>query len=228
MQLRRLFSKTAFTLIELLVSMLLVSFIVLGIVVITIVLSNSGQDYGQRYLVRSATQTTLNNILNNASLAVGSAIPNDEAILLGGTHGLTDPDTFCIHQPGTSTQGGSNLVDSASDIWLCYSWTNNYQINWCAEKYTAGSDPRGASSCSSAAAANLIANPATGQNITFLGTAYTAPSVTFANSGGQSLFSVTNLVNCLNNILGCSSSNPETNPQVTLSGSVIPLQASGD
>ena len=71
-RMKRIFSKTAFTLIELIVSSVLVSVVVLGIFSINSVLNNNNQDYGQRYLVKSETQATLNHILNNASLAVGS------------------------------------------------------------------------------------------------------------------------------------------------------------
>jgi len=231
---KRIFSKTAFTLIELLVSLFLVSFIILGIFSITMVLNNNGQDYGQRYLVRSATQTTLNHILNNASLAVGTVNANDEAILNGAVagqaHGLADPTTFCIHQQPTGV---------GSDIWLCYSWTNTvanpYQINWCAEKYTAGADPRGASSCSTAQSSG---NLAPGSSITFLGTAYSiiqtgqsslTSSPYFVPNNSPLIFGI-NIQNCLNNSLpSCQtsgiSSNPTENPEVQLSGTVTPLQA---
>ena len=57
---KKIFSKTAYTLIELIVSLLLASFVVLGIYSIDQVLNNNAQDYGQRYLVKSGTQTTLN------------------------------------------------------------------------------------------------------------------------------------------------------------------------
>ena len=65
-------SKTAFTLVELIVSLVLVGIVLLGLASITTILGTSNQDYGQKYLVKADTQTTLNHILNNASLAVGS------------------------------------------------------------------------------------------------------------------------------------------------------------
>jgi hypothetical protein len=240
------FSKTAVTLIELLVAIGLISTVLVGVFSINMVLNNNSQDYGQKYLVKSATQTTLNHILNNVSLAYGSANADDEAVLIGP--GFGDPNTFCIHQCGTTTNcgvsggSGQNLINSPNDIWLCYNWvktiTNPYQIEWCAQAYSAGVDPRGASSCSTSS--TLIPNPLTGATITFLGSAYSitntagtnlASSPSFVLNGGQLLFSI-NILNCLDNsLLSCqatgSSTDPMSNPEVQLFGSVIPLQASG-
>ena len=106
-------------------------------------LNNNSQDYGQRYLVRSETQATLNHILKNASLAVGygALAGNNEGIIIGATNAsLGDTNSFCIHQPNGN---GNNLINyTGGDIWLCYSWSGN-QINWCAETYSGpGTDPR--------------------------------------------------------------------------------------
>jgi len=246
-------SKTAFTLIELIVSTLLVAIVLLGIFSISMVLSNNSQDYGQRYLVTSETQITLNHILNNAALAVGSLNPNDQAILIGGTNNLVGPNGFCIHQAGTnpllSTSNpvpGQNLIGSPSDIWLCYFWVAaSNEIEWCAEQYPANAvtnpgtvpNPRGATRCPSAPVANLIPNPATGANITILGTANTgfaALPPTFTSSASQLLFSIT-LQNCLNNsAASCNgggagiSSDPANNPEVVVSGSITPSQVSNN
>ncbi|MDE2008954.1 MAG: type II secretion system protein [Candidatus Omnitrophica bacterium] len=251
---KRVFSNRAITLIELIVATLLVVVIISGIMAVNSALRNSNQDYGQKYFLKSETQAALNHMLNNASLAVGSANANDEAILVPGMAlntgstgtTVTDAHTFCIHQP----QGnGNNLINYAGgDIWLCYQWypstdpTYPYQIRWCAEKYTAGADPRGASSCSTAGG-NLLPDPTTGNTITFLGTAYSitstagtslASSPSFIANGSQLLFSI-NILNCLDNsdATNCGqgstaavSKDPVDNPEVQVSGSVVPQQAS--
>jgi prepilin-type N-terminal cleavage/methylation domain-containing protein len=223
---RKIFSNTAFSLIELIVSLTLLSIVVLGIFSINTVLVSNNQDFGQRYLVRSETEITLNHILKNASLAVGSANPDDQGILHGsgvqadGNPGMNDANSFCIHQAGGA---GNNLIDNPSDIWLCYQLTGNL-INWCAETYTTGAiNPRGASKCSTSG--SLIA----GQPITFLGTAFsiTNPAPSFDSTKG---FSIT-IQNCLDNTAGtCSntgtSTDPSTNPEVQISGSIFPPQVS--
>ncbi len=213
---------SAFTLIELIVAMVLVSIVVMGIVSINVTLNNNGQDYGQRYLTKSQTQTTLNHILNNAGLAVGSANTNDEGILIGAQVG--DPNSFCIHQPSGV---GNNIINYApGDIWLCYSWINTaafpYQIEWCAQKYSPGNDPRGATSCPA------MLNPNKLKAATFLGGAYTMtnPAPTFSSTNG---FSIT-LLNCFNNALpSCVngvSTDQANNPSVSLSGTVYPSSVS--
>ena len=227
---KKIFSKTAFTLIELIVSLALVSVIVLGILAISTVLSNNGQDYGQRYLVKSETQIALNHILNNASLAVGSANTNDEGILYKGNYPGFDPNSFCIHQAGTGdVPPGQNLINWPSDIWLCYTWSPaTYQINWCAETYSGpGADPRGASSCSTSV--TRIPNPQTGTNTTFLGTAYSISNPSPLSFNSTTGFSIT-IQNCLNDSASsCYNPNPAlqdpaNNPQAQVSGSVFPPQ----
>jgi len=252
---KKLLSVSAFSLIELIVSAMLVVIVLLGIFSINTVLNNNNQDYGQRYLVKSETQLTLNHILSNAALAVGSSVTNDQGILYG-VAGVGDANSFCIHQAGTTPttlnpNGGQNLINNTTDIWLCYTWypssDPNYpnQIRWCAEKYPAGavnspgsvSDPRGATSCSSAPVANLIPN--NGNNTTFLGTAFSITntggsslltSPNFVQTGTQLLFSIA-IQNCLNDALStCKASGNSTdltnNPEVVVSGSVSPSQES--
>ena len=67
---KRIYSKTALSLLELIIATALVSVIILGIFAINTVLSNNNIDYGQRYFVKSETQTTLNHILNNADTII--------------------------------------------------------------------------------------------------------------------------------------------------------------
>ncbi|MDE1920893.1 MAG: hypothetical protein KGI24_05525, partial [Candidatus Omnitrophica bacterium] len=86
-------------------------------------------------------------------------------------------------------------------------------------------------------------DPTTGNTITFLGTAYSitntagtslASSPSFVSNGTQLLFSV-NILNCLDNsdATNCGkgttaavSKDPVDNPEVQVSGSVVPQQAS--
>ena len=220
-------SKNGYTLIELIVSLVLVTVIILGIVAINMSLTENNMDYGQRYLVRSQTQATLNHILNNVSLAVGSVQGNDEGILISPAG---NTNTFCIHQAGTGTPGGQNLINSnaANGIWLCYSWLAD-QISWCAEKYTVGADPRGATSCANAIAGGT-AIAYNGNNQTFLGTAFSSfagiPPTYSATNG----FSIT-IQNCLNDAAAScnatgTSTDPANNPEVQVTGNVFPPQYS--
>jgi len=225
---KRLSSHHAFTLLELIVSMGLVSVIVLGIFSINTVLTNNNQDFGQRYLVRSETQIALNHIVNNASLAYGSGNTNDEPILIGQAQ-VGDPDTFCIHQCGVVSgcgtgSPGQNIINSNTDIWLCYTQTASGEV-WCAEQYNgAAADPRGAGSCLTSG--TIIPNPATGANTTFLGSVYYV-----ATSYTPTVGFTVKVLNCLNNGAGScnmlgTSTDPTNNPEVQLSQTVFPQQAS--
>lgn len=247
---RKIFN-TGFTLIELITATALVVIVILGIFSINMVLSNNNQDYAQRYLVRSATQTTLNHILNNAVLAVGSGTTDqwgnqDVGILIGPggpahwasvpNGGFQNDETICIHQAANN-----NLINSGSDIWLCYTWypplgnSNDYQIKYCVLPYasTATSGQlRGAANCNFANADGftVTAGP------TNLGTSNNdfMTNATFntngTNVGSTMLFTLT-LQNCLNNAAAsCNgggagiSSDPVNNPEVSLTGSVTPTQ----
>jgi len=218
---KKLFSKTAITLLELIIASALVSVVILGIFAVNNVLSNNNQDYGQKYLVKSETQTTLNHILNNAALAVGSGINigstlspvYDQGILIGsGDLGIisdpvNNPNSFCIHQDIIPTASlDSSTVNSpptttpydATSRWLCYTWyasgmAHPNQIWYCAMPYNSSSLPyRGASSCNAASNPNISVQPV------YLGTAFTNPTATFSSAaGGQMVFSLT-IQNCLN------------------------------
>ncbi len=223
---KKIFSKTAYTLIELLVSILLVSVVVLGISSINMVLTNNQQDYGQRFLVKSETQATLNNILNDAALAIGSGLPDsfgnaDLGILIGAGNppGVGDANTFCIHQAGHC------MEFCVMDNWACYTWypssdlTYPNQIVYCSFGYTAATgNPsfRGAYPCALVNGPNVIRSA---------GTAYANPVVNFSATTG---FSIT-IQNCLNNTASSckstgTSTDPINNPEVQVSGSVFPPQ----
>jgi prepilin-type N-terminal cleavage/methylation domain-containing protein len=215
---KKLFSITGYTLIELIVSLALLCLIVLGIFSINSVLNTNNQDYGQKYLVKSETQATLNHILNDASLAVGSGTsvgtPSelDTGILVGAAMGAADNNSFCIHQS-----------PSGVDTWLCYTFTPaTYQIAYCNKTYNLSDAAgfRGASGACTTAAQ-------------FLGSAFsitnpTAPVFTDSVATNQLQFSIT-IQNCLNNSLAtCSatgtSTDPANNPEIQLTGSVTPSQ----
>jgi prepilin-type N-terminal cleavage/methylation domain-containing protein len=214
---KKILSKTAYTLIELIVSLVLVSVIALGIFSVNMVLNNNNQDYGQRYLVRSETQMTLNHILNNASLAIGDGTSVGTPSELNYGILILSANSFAIHQGGTAN-GYSNIINSATDIWLVYS-LSSYNINYCTKAYNLSDSTgyRGANgSCSTASQ--------------FLGTAYSIshPSAPLFNS--TTGFSIT-IQNCLNDSLAtCSSTGTSTdlanNPEVQLTGSVFPPQQS--
>lgn len=198
-----IFKATGLTLIELIVTSMLVSVVLFGLFSVTNVLSNNSQDYGQRYLLASQTQATLNHILGNVALAVGSVGANTAIVLNAGG----DPNSFCVHQGPNS-----NILNNApEDIWLCYSFSG-YQINWCAENY-----PGLPASCSVASGlGHLVA----GTSIMFVGTAYSMGPPAYANP----TFSVT-IKNCLNDSATCfSSPDPVNNPQVARTGSVATVQ----
>ena len=223
---KKIFSKTAYTLIELIVSLLLASVVILGIYSIDEVLNNNSQDYGQRYLVKSETQATLNHILNNAALAVGDGRSDsfgnaDLGILSGAGNppGAGDANSFCIHQAGTSdTPPGQNIVNSATDIWLCYTWSA-YQIYWCTLILPLlGAIRLFVALCPLYRRKRQLH---ISRNSLYC-------SCDYICSGNNRAFSVT-LQNCLNDAAsGCSSSGTSTdqvnNPEVQISGTVFPPQ----
>jgi len=218
---------TALTLIELIFAATLVSVVLLGLFSITTVLSTNSQDYGQKYLLASQTQATLNHILGNASLAVRDNIfSNDPGIITSTTppgNILGDPNSFCIHQDISSLAPANNTPnnpatpnDYTDDRWLCYT-LSNYQIYYCAMAYCSGhppcASPWGAASCA----------PATS---VFLGTAFKITNVSYA----YPTFAIS-IQNCLNDatppgtcsVLG-TSLDPANNPEVVRSGSVATPQ----
>jgi prepilin-type N-terminal cleavage/methylation domain-containing protein len=217
---KKFLSKTAFTLIELIVSLTLLSVVLLGIFSISMVLNNNGQDYGQRYLVQSDTQTTLNNILNNVSLAVGSAtsVGNPPEVDLGieiVTPAVPgDPTYIHIHQSPVPT-------DTTQDIWYSYKFDPvAQQISYCTVPYNL-LDSLGHRGLAAAATCTRE----------FVGSAYNidSPAPPTYSSG---VFSIT-IQNCLNNgaptcnagTTAGTSSDPVNNPEVQLTGSVqTPLE----
>ncbi len=238
----KIVSKKGFSLLELIIASILVVIVVLGIFSVNYVLSNNNQDYGQRYFVKSETQTILNHIINNASLAIGSGttingLP-DRGILVGGTcpgsggdlgcsDPVNNPNTFCIHQDIDPAKGFDSTTVNAPPTtapnynpsrWLCYTWNAvTYQINYCAWPYNSSVTPGfGATNCSGA-----VAPPAL-----YLGTASNMPSIAFNPTAG---FSIT-IQNCLNNaapscnFLDPTKQDPANNPQVSVSGTTFPSQ----
>lgn len=251
---KKIFSKTALSLLELVIASVLVVVVILGIFAISSVLKNNNQDYGQRYLVRSETQATLNHILNNASLAIGSGTTVtvaggtalDKGILLGDQMGL-DPNgwldhSFCIHQdidPNKSADYTTLNIPPTSppgyigSRWLCYDWDPpTMEITYFTAPYNLMTDAyRGARTAVNDYNNNIAAHGLTG---TFLGTAITNPFKTGLNAvisfNATSGLTIT-IQNCLDNTASsCFNSDPTkqdpvNNPQVTLTGSVFPSQS---
>lgn len=197
---------------------MLTVFVILGLSSVNNALSNNNQDYGQRYLVKSETQNTLNSVLSAAQDAVGSgtmlcttdtrpfrplgALPclspvADRGILIGKQMGNNNPQSFCVHQkPG------------GADQWACYNLQPDHQIMMCHKDYNLADQAgyRGAS----AACSDLPV---------FVGSANSL-EINFSNSQNQLSFSVT-IKNSLNNDI---SSDAENNPEVILTGGISPLQ----
>ena len=240
-------SKTGFSLLELIIAAALVSVVILGIFAVNNVLTGNNQDYGQRYLVKSVTQTTLNHILNNASEAIGSGtyIVNgasnfqDIGILYGQT-GVGNARTFCFHQDiSTTLAGGKNIDNNPPNSsptappytgalnnnptrWLCYTWYLPTNVNY----------PYQIHYCTKTydyTKAYQGAGKCTGATSTYLGTAASNPvlSINFSTTTATG-FNIT-INNCLNNSAGsCFAQSapvdPVNNPQVSLSGNVFPAQ----
>jgi prepilin-type N-terminal cleavage/methylation domain-containing protein len=225
---KTIFLNKGYTLVELIVSLSLLCLIVLGIFSINTVLNTNHQDYGQKYSVKSATQATLNHILTDASLAVGSAsnvgagtaaspYELDQGILIGAQMGAGSNNSFCIHQ----SPGGV-------DTWMCYTLAAN-QISYCNKTYTLNDAAgyRGASGACATAAQFL----GSAFSITNLPVGSTLPqSPYFSPSSGIMTFSIV-IENCLDDSAAtCNSGgngvsgDPANNPEVQLSGSVTPSQ----
>jgi hypothetical protein len=230
-------STTGFTMVEVMVAFVLASILLLGIVTIDTSLDNASRNYGQRYAIKADAQVMLNHILQNAALAVGSASVNDEGIISGfaGGGGGVPANTFCIHQAA-----GNTILTSKGDnheIWLCYSFVPaSFQLNWCAETYNSplppnppSADPRGATDCATASGGGkLIA----GTTVSLLGSVFSiTPTYKVFAATGQSQFTV-QILDCSNNAdATCNNTGTSTslegNPEIQITGSVIPLQASG-
>ena len=231
---KRILNQSAFSLLELIIASVLVSVVILGILSVNNVLSNNNQDYGQRYLVKSNTQTTLNHILNNASLAIGSGTINNNQPDIGindatvsGTYG---PTSFCIHQDIPPTPTNGYTIDtmqpnnppsfppySTNSRWLCYTFFppaavapapySPGEIIYCAMPYRSDlpSSAFGAADCDTGPVAS-------GAGPLYLGSADqissssnpSAPS--FTSSGNQMLFSIT-ITNCLDNSVATGTCN---------------------
>jgi len=226
---KKINSNIGLSLVELILASVLVIIVIVGIVAINFALSNNNQDYGQRYLLKSETQATLNNILYNASLAIGSlgdvgigtiASPYvaDQAVLVGtqmGGSNTVNP-SFCIHQ-----QQSISTPPYYNDIWMCYMLDNTTgdvtygQISYCNKTYTIN-DSAGFRGASAACVGTYLGN---GIGITPI-----------FSSSSPLLFQM-NIVNCYNNsaTATCSSTGSTdqvNNPSVSLTGSVIPMQSS--
>ena len=221
-------SQKAYTLLEVMVAFVIVSLVLLGIITTNTSMDTANRAMGLRYTLKADTQAILNHILQNAALAMGSASPGDEGIINGfqGAGGLSggNATTFCIHQPGTNS-GGNNIIANPTDIWLCYSYVAaNHTLFWCAETYAAGADPRTASACSTSG--TRIGAIRTLGSVFSIQPVYTVYSAT-----GQSEFDVA-ITSCIDNAAatcqaGGTSTSPESNPEIQLSGTVNPLQSSG-
>ncbi len=158
----------SFTIIEILVASIVVSIILLGVITTSISLSNSARFSSGNYFVTQSTQSTLNHILKNAALAIGTPsnpgfvgmntlwdkddlgnpIKAPDGTVLEGNPPLSDlvgsgkPSTFCIHQ-NLSLNGSYNILNSnAYHRWLCYTLdTATKNIYWCARAYDVNNPP---------------------------------------------------------------------------------------
>lgn len=194
----------AITLTELLVASAVVGFVLLGITASNTILQKSSQDFSASYFVAQSTQNSLNHILKNASMAVGSLSYPGYFYQETGAAG-TQYRAFCFNQ---TTDDPS---DSSKANWVCYTWTHSdlgsvKDLRWCRKAIGVPPD-----SCSGV-------DP-------LLGTAKNV-TPTFTPGG---LFTVT-IDHCLNdNAASCCdpSADPAckpdpNNPYVTKTGSVYP------
>ncbi|MBF0503741.1 MAG: hypothetical protein HQL14_01445 [Candidatus Omnitrophica bacterium] len=213
--------KTALTLIEMIIATMLVSVVLMGLFSVSTVLSNNTQGYGQRLLLNSQTQATLDHILNDAALSVGSGTKvggsgqQDQGIMIGPP--AAPGNSFCIHQDPNSTP--TNLND---DIWLCYvlelppaGFAPFYSLYTCQKPYLPNDPNRGTTQL-------CVAPPGFGA-WHFVGTAFS-----IAPQYNNSVFSIT-IQNCLNNsAASCQASGISTdqvnNPEITKIGSIACLQ----
>lgn len=106
-------NRRGLTLVELIVSTAVASFVVYGMFNVIQGLNVSSDAYGKAVYAEGTTQATMNHILNNAKLMVGSV--NNIPFVRNG-------NTFCLGQ-----EGGN--VDAAPDSWQCYTQINNNGTN---------------------------------------------------------------------------------------------------
>lgn len=199
----KIYNSTAFTLLEIIIASTVVGIIMLGIVTSNISLQKNSQDSSNSYFISSTTQTMLNQILKDASLAVGTPSSRGIAIGTGGTPSTGDANTFCIQQEAAPT--------SSVRFWKCYTWVQaTYGVYSCTRASLG--------SCNS--------------SNNFLGTAKTRIVPTFnidPSSGNQKVLFDVIIENCLNPAAAscCNPSDPScvpdsSNPYVIKEGSVSP------
>ena len=241
----------AFSLLELIIASVLVVIVIMGIFAVNGVLSSNSQDYGQKYFVKSETQTTLNHILNNASMAIGSGInvPSspvsvvDKGILIGTADlGIdaqgNNANSLCIHQDIATTtplDGASvNTTPSTppsynapASRWLCYTLFTPLKSPCPSSAVLPNCSSYQIWYCASAYNSSLAYRGASNcfvnsGNAMYLGTAYSINTPTFSSTAG---FNIT-INNCLDDSAStCSGGSDQAdNPTVQLSGNVFPSQ----
>ena len=200
------------SLTELIVASVIAMLILLGIASSNIFLERNRHGYGKLYSIESNTTATLNHILRNAGMAIGSGSATDKGILAGAAE-TGDADTLCIHQDVNNTPD-----DATDDRWVCYTIANSALYS-CIHAYDAAIALRGADKCSS--------------SDEFVGTvANSDPTLTdsptlssFDIDGDGSLFDITSnkfSIKIYNRFKPDEAADSETNPQVEREGSVSP------
>lgn len=235
------YNSNSFTLIEVLVASAVVSIILLGVITASISLNNNARYAAGSYYVAQNTQTTLNHILNNASLAIGS--PEHPGFV--GMSSLTDPynngalsysegnpppaavssgsdlNTFCIHQNFKPDGSFDNNDPDSNHRWVCYTFnpTNNAstanQIYWCIKDFVNDTNTLG-----------FVGPGPCLSSDTFLGTALNKPTTTVTindQSGAQQVLFTVTIENCLNPGDVSCGLDKSNNPYVSKTGGVSPV-----
>lgn len=218
----KIFKNTkAFTLMEIIVASMIVAVAMLGIITSNISLQKNAQDTSNAFYVASMTQQMLNQILLDASLAVGTGSNPGVAIATGTAMGngyntvsTGDAKSFCFYHydPANTTNPGS---------WACYTWDSSSNgIYYCTRSSAGACSTSTAFLGKSKDPFSLSSNP------NFI--------MTTTASGHQRVLFYITLENCLDpsNLNCCdpsdsvctSSANPpdSSNPYVKKGGGVSP------
>jgi type II secretory pathway pseudopilin PulG len=112
-------NSTGFTLLEIIVASVVVATIMLGIVTSNLTLQKDTRDASNGFYIAATTQQTINQILKDASLMVGSL----------SQLGMTGENILNKNGSQTNTPGSTNFCfnqsDPAAPVYVCYTLTSN-------------------------------------------------------------------------------------------------------
>lgn len=246
----------AFTIIEVLVASVVVSIIMLGVITTSISLSNSAKFSSANYFVSQNTQSALNQIIAQASIAIGT--PSNPGFV--GVDNLIDKDetgadvvddsgdvltrssltsgssnSFCIRQNFSVDGDYSSSNPIAYNRWACFTFNpSNYNLYSCYKPFDINRLPGSVAYVANAASQPGDCKPSD-WGYTLVGTAKVKPvtslTINAAGGGSQKVIYQVTIDNCLDpsehHGFGVCTAVNSNNPYVEKTGIISPTGHSG-